>query len=61
MSRVLTGSSMWHEIRSVLHNRENALVTQAVRVFAMEESQFAETVTGNWTSLVGAVEEMPYE
>ena len=29
---------MWHELRVVLHNRENTLITQAVREFAREEN-----------------------
>ncbi|THH05409.1 hypothetical protein EW145_g4817 [Phellinidium pouzarii] len=59
--RVFIRYSMWHELRVVLHNRENALVTQAVRNFAQEESSFAETVANNWNSLSDAVENMPYE
>ena len=53
--------SMWHELRVVLHNRENTLITQAVRDFAREESAFAEVVANNWSSLADAVEHMPYE
>jgi sorting nexin-8 len=52
---------MWHEIRVVLHNRENALLTQAVQAFAIEEQTFAENVSANWVSLVNAVESMPFE
>ena len=52
---------MWHELRVVLHNRENALVTQAVKDFAREESVFAEAIANNWQSLNDAVENMPYE
>jgi sorting nexin-8 len=52
---------MWHELRVVMHNRENTLVTQAVQSFAREESQFAELVAANWTSLLGAVAEMPLQ
>lgn len=52
---------MWHELRVVLHNRENALVTQATRTFASEERRFTEEVASNWASLSDAVEEMPYE
>jgi sorting nexin-8 len=53
--------SMWHEIRVVLHNRENALLTQAVQAFASEEQTFAENVSANWVSLANAVESMPFE
>lgn len=52
---------MWHELRVVLHNRENTLITQAVREFARDESAFAELVANNWSSLVDAVADMPYE
>lgn len=52
---------MWHELRVVLHNRENALVTQAVKAFAREETAFAEAVAGNWARLVGGVDGMPFE
>lgn len=53
--------SMWHELRVVLHNRENALITQAVRDFTRDESAFAETAAGHWVTLSEAVENMPYE
>lgn len=52
---------MWHEIRVVLHNRENALLSQVVQAFAREEQMFVESVTANWVSLGRAVEGMPYE
>ena len=57
----LTPYRMWHELRVVLHNRENTLITQAVREFAREENAFAELVVNNWGSLVDAVADMPYE
>ena len=53
--------SMWHELRVVLHNRENTLLTQIVRDFARDESAFAEVVSSTWSSLAEAVENMPYE
>ncbi|EJD07688.1 uncharacterized protein FOMMEDRAFT_143983 [Fomitiporia mediterranea MF3/22] len=59
--RIFIRYSMWHELRVVLHNRENTLITQAVRDFAREESAFSEVVNNNWNSLVDAVENMPYE
>ncbi|CAL1715044.1 unnamed protein product [Somion occarium] len=59
--RVFIRASMWHELRVVLHNRENTLLTQAVKTFAREESSFSESVAANWTSLVDAVESMPFE
>ena len=52
---------MWHELRVVLHNRENTLLTKTVREFAQEESTFAGAVAENWHSLDDAVENMPYE
>ncbi|GLB41904.1 putative protein with phoX homologous domain, present in p47phox and p40phox [Lyophyllum shimeji] len=59
--RVFIRASMWHELRVVLHNRENALLTQLVQKFSREEREFAERVVSNWTSLGDAVEGMPYE
>ena len=52
---------MWHELRVVLHNRENALLTQVVQSFAREEQDYADAVTANWASLAQAVEGMPFE
>lgn len=52
---------MWHELRVVLHNRENALLTLLVQTFAREEQEFAEVVVRNWVSLGEAVEGMPFE
>ncbi|KAG6909029.1 hypothetical protein DXG01_002303 [Tephrocybe rancida] len=59
--RVFIRASMWHELRVVLHNRENTLVTQLVHKFSREEREFAENVLNNWVSLGEAVEGMPYE
>jgi sorting nexin-8 len=53
--------SMWHELRVVLHNRENTLLTQLVQAFAREERDYAENVAANWASLVQGVESMPFE
>lgn len=53
--------SMWHELRVVLHNRENTLLSQAVQTFAREEHMYTESVLHNWASLCEAVESMPYE
>lgn len=52
---------MWHELRVVLHNRENSLLTQAVQAFAREEHDFSEAAVTNWSSLLEAVEGMPLE
>lgn len=57
----LSFNSMWHELRVILHNRENALLTQAVQSFAREEHEYAENVANNWMSLSEGVESMPYE
>ena len=53
--------SLWHELRVVLHNRENTLLTQLVQSFASEEQDYAEAVAANWVSLVQGVEGMPFE
>jgi sorting nexin-8 len=52
---------MWHELRVVLHNRENTLMTQAVHLFAKEESDFANDIAVNWSNFREAVQDMPYE
>lgn len=52
---------MWHEMRVVLHNRENALLTQAVQAFAKEESAFTEEVLRVWESMTDSVSTMPLE
>ncbi|KJA28004.1 hypothetical protein HYPSUDRAFT_34271 [Hypholoma sublateritium FD-334 SS-4] len=59
--RVFIRACMWHELRVVLHNRENALLTQSVKKFAREEHEYAESVANNWESLSEAVEGMPFE
>ena len=53
--------SMWHELRVVLHNRENTLLTQLVQSFAREERDYANAVAANWVSLIQGVESMPFE
>ncbi|KAH9888980.1 hypothetical protein C8Q73DRAFT_654734 [Cubamyces lactineus] len=59
--RVFIRACMWHELRVVLHNRENTLLTQAVQSFAREEHDFSEAAVANWASLMDAVEGMPLE
>ncbi|PPQ73571.1 hypothetical protein CVT26_010372 [Gymnopilus dilepis] len=59
--RVFIRACMWHELRVILHNRENTLLTQAVKNFAREEHDYAENVANNWESLSEAVENMPFE
>lgn len=52
---------MWHELRVVLHNRENVLLSKLVQDLARDEQAFADSVLSNWISLGNAVEGMPYE
>ncbi|KAF7309773.1 Sorting nexin [Mycena indigotica] len=59
--RVFIRACLWHELRVVLHNRENASVSQMIQTFAQEEQVFSENVTNTWTSLNEAVEVMPFE
>ncbi|KAG6813151.1 hypothetical protein H0H92_013557 [Tricholoma furcatifolium] len=59
--RIFIRASIWHELRVVLHNRENTLMTQLVQRFSREEREFAEAVLHNWASLGDAVEVMPFE
>lgn len=59
--RVFIRACMWHELRVVLHNRENTLLTQAVQAFARDERIFSESVVQNWVSLGEAVGNMPFE
>ncbi|THH32464.1 hypothetical protein EUX98_g1728 [Antrodiella citrinella] len=59
--RVFVRACMWHELRVVLHNRENTLVTQAVKSFAQAEAVFAENAAANWTALIEGIEGMPFE
>ncbi|ESK96495.1 sorting nexin mvp1 [Moniliophthora roreri MCA 2997] len=59
--RVFIRACLWSELRVVLHNRENTLLTAMIHQFAREEQEYAEMVTNNWSSLGEAVEEMPYE
>lgn len=57
--RVFIRASMWHELRVVLHNKENALLSKLVQNLAHDEQAFASSVLANWVSLGNAVEEMP--
>jgi len=59
--RIFVRACIWHELRVVLHNRENTLLTQTVQSFAHDERIFTESVLRNWASLSEAVESMPYE
>ncbi|KXN87384.1 Sorting nexin MVP1 [Leucoagaricus sp. SymC.cos] len=59
--RVFIRVCLWNELRIILHNRENTLITQTVKIFAREEQEYAENVLRNWVSLGESVENMPYE
>ncbi|KAF8573329.1 hypothetical protein K439DRAFT_1375705 [Ramaria rubella] len=59
--RVFIRHCMWHELRVVLHNRENTLLSQAVRIFARDERDFVDAIHSNWVSLADEIEGMPME
>ncbi|KAF8751874.1 PhoX homologous domain, present in p47phox and p40phox [Rhizoctonia solani] len=59
--RVFIQYCMWHELRVVLHNRENALLSLAIQQFVREESEFSGRVHSTWTALSDEVENMPHE
>ncbi|KAH7890822.1 hypothetical protein F5I97DRAFT_1975354 [Phlebopus sp. FC_14] len=59
--RVFIRACMWHELRVVLHNRENVLLSKLVQTFARDEQAFADSVLANWVSLGNAVGDMPYD
>ncbi|KIY49960.1 hypothetical protein FISHEDRAFT_57853 [Fistulina hepatica ATCC 64428] len=59
--RVFIRACMWSELRVVLHNRENTLMTLLLQRFAKEERAFSEGVLVNWTQLSEAIEAMPVE
>ncbi|KAF8555975.1 hypothetical protein OG21DRAFT_1409983 [Imleria badia] len=59
--RVFIRASMWHELRVVLHNRENALLSKLVQTLVHEEQAFVDSILANWVSLGDAVDEMPFE
>ncbi|TFK29642.1 MVP1 domain-containing protein [Coprinopsis marcescibilis] len=59
--RVFIRVCLWHELRVILHNRENTLVTQAVHGFARAERNYSESVANIWQSLEEQTEGMPYE
>lgn len=59
--KVYIRACMWHELRVVLHNRENTLVALGMQDFAQEEHQFTRALARNWESLEATMEDMPYE
>ncbi|KAB5589199.1 Sorting nexin MVP1 [Ceratobasidium theobromae] len=59
--RVFIQYCMWHELRVVLHNRKNSLLTLAVQSFVREENEYSGRVHAAWTALADEVESMPFE
>ncbi|KAJ3808039.1 hypothetical protein EV368DRAFT_83871 [Lentinula lateritia] len=59
--RVFIRACLWHELRVILHNRENTLLTVMTQSFGREEQEYAEAILNNWSSLIEAVEGMPFE
>ncbi|KAJ4469550.1 hypothetical protein J3R30DRAFT_3550973 [Lentinula aciculospora] len=59
--RVFIRACLWHELRVILHNRENTLLTVLTQTFSREEQEYAEAVLNNWSSLTEAVEGMPFD
>ncbi|KAG9089717.1 Sorting nexin mvp1 [Ceratobasidium sp. 370] len=59
--RIFIQYCMWHELRVILHNRENALLSLAVQNFARDESEFSARTHATWAALVEEVENMPHE
>ncbi|PVF93930.1 hypothetical protein CPB86DRAFT_789597 [Serendipita vermifera] len=59
--RVFIRHCLWHEFRVVFHNRELALVTQAIQDWTAQERDYTERSLGVWNTLVDTVQTMPYE
>ncbi|KAF8596148.1 hypothetical protein BDV93DRAFT_611064 [Ceratobasidium sp. AG-I] len=59
--RVFIQYCIWYELRVILHNRENTLLSVAIQALAREESEFSGRVHATWTALAEEVEGMPYE
>ncbi|KAG8711777.1 Sorting nexin mvp1 [Ceratobasidium sp. 394] len=59
--RIFIQYCMWYELRVVLHNRENALLSLAVQNLARDESEFSGRTHATWAALAEEVENMPYE
>ncbi|CAK5283086.1 unnamed protein product [Mycena citricolor] len=59
--RVFIRACLWHELRVILHNRENTLVSQVAQSLSREEQAYTENVLHTWTSLAEAVGDMPFE
>lgn len=52
---------MWYELRVILHNRENTLVTRAIQTLIAQERDFVQTVLRNWETLADDIDAMPFE
>ena len=59
--RVFIRHSMWHELRVVLHNRENTLLVQTLQNFGRDEREFAEVALATWNAFAEEVESMPLD
>lgn len=57
----LVSFRMWHELRIVLYNRENTLLSQALQRFAREEQEFMESSLLTWATLTDELQSMPLE
>lgn len=59
--RVFVRHTMWHELRVVLHNRENTLLVQTLQNLGRDEREFAEVALATWNAFGEEVESMPLE
>jgi sorting nexin-8 len=59
--RVFIRHTLWHELRVVLHNRENTLLVLAVQELGRDEREFAEVGLATWNAFAEEVEGMPLE
>ncbi|KZV94561.1 hypothetical protein EXIGLDRAFT_708456 [Exidia glandulosa HHB12029] len=59
--RVFIRHCMWHELRVVLHNRENTLLVHALQTFGRDEREFAEVALATWSAFKEEVDSMPLD
>jgi len=59
--RVFIRHSLWHELRVVLHNRENTLLVLVVQDLGRDEREFAEVALATWNAFAEEVEGLPIE
>jgi sorting nexin-8 len=59
--RVFIRHCMWHELRVVLHNRENTLLVLAIQELGRDEREFAEVALATWNAFTEEVEGLPVE